>query len=288
MYCNGSIEAFAAQHGLESPFQELCDICITNDKFADDLLNHQTIRLDTFAEYLNLTAPTVASHKRNQFKYICCRMLLSDMLTVAEEAFALLIVENSFELWKWSADKGGRKELGQVNADSSNKTSSPDSNSLSTQPESPDSQSSLSVSSSSRRQCSLQQGGASMSQSSVEGDDEDLPGSDDDDDNGSAQVVPGHKYQFTQVRSDKKPGAGPWTAEGMDRYNAIVERVRAERKVRGRFEELLRTYYREQDQKFDSGVKSNKRRTRRGDSDDDASPKKVVVVDLFTCDSDDA
>ena len=73
----------------------------------------------------------------------------------------------------------------------------------------------------------------------------------------------------------------------MDRFNAIVDRVRTERKVRGRFEELLRTHYREQDQKLNSSIKNNKRKTRRGDSDDDASPKKVVIVDLFTCDSDD-
>ena len=96
MYCMWFLQALTVQHRLEavgvggdslhSPFQKLCDICITNDQFADKLLDHQNIYIATFAEYLNLTAITVASHDRNEFKYNCCRMLLSEMMTIAEEA----------------------------------------------------------------------------------------------------------------------------------------------------------------------------------------------------------
>ena len=119
---------------------------------------------------------------------------------------------------------------------------------------------------------------------------------DDDDDDDvihsiddiSTQIGPGLRYQSSQFRRDGKPGAGHWTIEGMVRYNAIVEKVVQARKVRGRFEDLLRNHYRELDAEA-VDTKRRKRRKKKSDcTDEDGSPRKVVVIDLFsTCNDSD-
>ena len=315
--------AFAFQRKLDkgdinssknSSFQRLCSTCESNDKFADNLLDHENVDIIAYAEYLKLTGPIVTSHKKNKFGSIRCNMLLSNMMTVSEEAFALLIVENCYELWKWSADSlvyhntppsPATSLATQSPSSASNNahehdlgsTSGVASRKLQLSQDSSSSDSSSTSSMSSYRDCSLQN--ASSRARAWKSSERDCAGAykDNNDcclveaeenDDSSTQVGPGHKYQYSQARADKKTGAGPWTPEGMDRYNDIVMKVVAARKVRHRFEELLMSHFREEARKKPSGKKRGKRKSTGADSDDDASPKKVVVIDLFTCGSEDS
>ena len=84
------------------PFKKLCNICSSNEYFADKLLDHQKVDLAAYAEMLNLTAPIVTPDKKH-FKDSCSSMKLSELMNVPEEAFALLLLENCFTQWKWIA-----------------------------------------------------------------------------------------------------------------------------------------------------------------------------------------
>ena len=75
-----------------------------SEKFAERLLDHEKIDIATFAEYITLFAHIVTRHKRSHFKINCSSVLLSKLMTVAEEAFCLLVMENCFNRWKWVAE----------------------------------------------------------------------------------------------------------------------------------------------------------------------------------------
>ena len=291
----------------DTPFRRLYDLCNTNEMFADELLDHQNIDLAVFAEYLSITGPVVSTIKKSSFKETCVTDLLSKVLTVPQEAFALLILENGFDAWKWSVHNCPHvcEMDGTSNLLSSSSSSS---QFLATQsPDVEDGVGGVSTSSSSSPSSTLasssgssgNNGGTGVNQKyngsprevgtpSNQGndynevEDGDYIGSDN-----STQVVPGLRYQYTQLRSDKKPGAGPWTPEGMIRYNSIVDKVVTARKARARFEDHLRNHFRELDARIQDSKKYSKRKIKRGDSDDDGSPKKVVVIDLFTVDDSD-
>ena len=83
-------------------FKKLCNICSSDESFAEQLLDHQKIDLAAYAEMLNLTAPIVTSDKKH-FKDKCSSTKLSELMNVSEEAFALLLMENCFSQWKWIA-----------------------------------------------------------------------------------------------------------------------------------------------------------------------------------------
>ena len=209
-------------------FQRLCNTCNSNDKFADNLLDHENVDIAANAEYLKHTGPIVTSHKKSKFGSICFNMLLSNMMTVSEEAFALLIVENCYELWKWSADSlvydstppspapslatqspssasnnAHEHDLGSASGVASRK--------LQLSQDSSSSDSSSTSSMSSCRDCSLQN--ASSSARAWKSSERDCAGGCEDDndcclveveenDDRSAQVGPGHKYQYSQARAD--------------------------------------------------------------------------------------
>ena len=280
---------------VDSLFKKLCDLCDNNNNFADDLLNYQKIDIATYAQFLNITAPTITSAKRSQFKTKRSVFLLSELMNVAEEAFAYLVFENCFEQWRWTAmqklSNNGTTNLPEQRGDS---TSSSSSSSIARSSSIPVTDGNLMIacnnnvnesitvsplkgpaplcgSQAQTRQQSLQS--PPLSQSSNDDDcNNSCEGSEDgmEDDNGSSctQVGPGYRYQYIQTRADNKPGAGPWTPEGMDRYNAIVTKVLSVRKVRKQFEEHLRTYYMEHDRKGAVGT-NNKRKKKRHDTNDE-------------------
>ena len=117
------------------------------------------------------------------------------------------------------------------------------------------------------------------SESTVQGYNTDEESAEQNDDS-CTQIGPGYTYQHTQVRKDNKLGAGPWTIEGMERYNAIVEQVVKYRSTRTVFEGHLKTYFREKYNQ--TALLVMKRKKRDSNSDEGCSPRKVKVIDLFT------
>ena len=278
-------------------FKKLCDICSENNNFADKLLDHNTIDLAAYAEMLTLLGPIIAAAK-NQFKDNCAALPLRELLNVAEEAFALLVLENCFNHWKWTAEAKLKTHKRSTNLSSSPPmptlpTQSPATNHNNNPDDDDDTSAELHNSPNNSPSALLQQTASfedsplsqsTIGYSSVTCYDSDSMPNEDNDDNYS-QVGPGYRYQYSYVRKDNKLGAGPWTKEGMERYNAIVEKVIARRKVRGVFEEHLTNHFKEQQNKHPL-LLTKKRKTKAGDVDEDGSPRKVVVIDLFT-DADD-
>ena len=265
------------------PFKKLCNMCSENEEFANQFLDHNNIDLAVYAEMLNLTA-TITTSAKKLFKETCSTLKLSDLLTIPEEAFSLLVLENCFKQWKWIAET-------KLNAHHAANTSSYSVSSTSCVQKGEDgnevdNECSLTTPLQERQpivpiHTPLSQSSTGCSSVGCYSYD-DLPIDDDDDDN-YAQIGPGYKYQYTQVRRDNKLGAGPWTREGMERYNAIVKKVISERKVRAMFEEHLMSYFKEKERRHPLLLK-RKYKNKRGDNDDDdeGSPKKVTVIDLFT------
>ena len=99
------------------PFKKLCNICSSNESFADQLLDHQKIDLAAYAEMLNLTAPIIISDKKH-FKGSCSSIKLSELMNVSEEAFALLLMENCFSQWKWIAEAKFKAHTNSTNTPS--------------------------------------------------------------------------------------------------------------------------------------------------------------------------
>lgn len=307
LYCQLKLEAEMEAEGrgsdrADTPFRRLYDLCNTNETFADELLDHQNIDLAVFAEYLSITGPVVSTIKKSSFKETCVTDLLSNVLTVPQEAFALLILENGFDAWKWCVHNC--PDVCEMDGTSKWLSSSSSSSQfLATQSPNLETEvGGVSTSSSSSPSSTLASSSSSSSNNGGTGVNQNCTGSNQDnyydevveDDyvgslshDSSTQVAPGLRYQYTQLRSDKKPGAGPWTPEGMIRYNSIVDKVVTARKARARFEDHLRNHFRELDARIQDSKKYSKRKIKRGDSDDDGSPKKVVVIDLFTADDSD-
>ena len=264
------------------PFKKLCNICSSDESFAEQLLDHQKIDLAAYAEMLNLTAPIIISDKKH-FKDKCSSIKLSELMNVSEEAFALLLMENCFSQWKWIAEAKFKAHTSSTNTPSCSTSSTTisltDDHSKSNTGPAPNSPSkSVQCSATPQIQSPLSQESAC---SSIGGyDTEELPDNDVDEEN-YTQISPGYKYQYSQVRRDNKLGAGPWTREGMKRYNIIVQKVIAARKVRQDFEEHLMSHFKEKQKKEPLILK--KRKHKWSDQDkDDGGPRKVAVIDLFT------
>lgn len=262
------------------------------------LLDHKTVDIAVYAEFINLTAPIIISEKR-QYKDNCDVMKLRELMNVSKEAFALLLMENCFQHWKWigvervkmidSSDITSNRicSLSPSLSLSSNTTT----NATSSSPPDVENEARCDVTQDNTARntnipvshASLLQGsshGAYHSDSQLDDDDDD----DEDNDDNCTQVGPGYRYQYSHVRKDNRLGAGPWTPEGMVRYNDIVQRVIEERKVRSKFEEHLKSYFNEQMSKDPS----RKRKKKSSSLEDDREARKrVAVIDLFTCDSDD-
>ena len=270
-----------------------------------------------FAEFINLTAPIVISEKK-QFHNDCGTLKLSSLMNVSEEAFAFLLMENCFKQWKWIATENVKKILcsnvpvspsslsSSSSFSSSNKNSTPSTahvenqetgnqsdegiSSSSTTVSSPDSSTATAASKNhtpQSRTISLQGSSGGKGYQHALGDDDDDDDDDVDEDEDThencTQVGPGYLYQLQQVRKDGRLGAGPWLPEGMIRYNEIVECIIKERKVRSKFEEHLKSYFSEQNEKDPS---RKKKKRKRGKDDDKDGTMKVVVIDLFSSTSD--
>jgi len=276
------------------PFKKLCEICSKSDEFADDLLNHATIDIDAYSEFLSLTAPVITSEKK-QFKENCSVLKISDLMNITEEAFALFVMENCFKHWKFLAEARLRKfhrkkNLGSKRAadtledtspsyPSENSSSSTTSTLCSIVTQQDDITTAEACTTNSNL-CSIGDKNLTSYNAGVPSDNEGESLEEDVDDNDYSDVSPGYLYQYNQLRTkDNKICFGHWTQRGMSRFNEIVTRVIQERKVRSKFEEHLRLHYKEQVNQSPLTLK-RKRKTKGGD--DDSDEMKVVVIDLFS------
>ena len=85
-----------------SPFSRLCDICTNNDSFVSPDLLDLNVNMDVYRMFLDLCASSF--FRQGYFENLMKRQLLSQVLTVSEEAFALLSLENNFKRWEWIAE----------------------------------------------------------------------------------------------------------------------------------------------------------------------------------------
>ena len=284
---------YSTKKGHSRSFKKLCEICAKSDEFADDLLNHATIDIDAYSEFLSLTAPVITSEKK-QFKENCSTLRISDLMNVTEEAFALLVMENCFKHWKFLAEARlgsfHKKKNSQLKraangvectSPSSSCENSPSSSSSSSTSCSivtqQDDVSRVTVSPANANPCSDgDKNLTSDNNTGVSSDNEGESLGEDVDGDDCSEVSPGYLYQYNQLRTkDNKICFGHWTQRGMSRFNEIVTRVIAERKVRSKFEEHLRLHYKEQ---VNQTPLTLKRKRKINDSEE----MKVVVIDLFS------
>ena len=288
---------YSTKKGHSRSFKKLCEICAKSDEFADDLLNHATIDIDAYSEFLSLTAPVITSEKK-QFKENCSTLRISDLMNVTEEAFALLVMENCFKHWKFLAEARlgsfHKKKILQLKraangvectSPSSSCENSPSSSSSSSTSCSivtqQDDVSRVTVSPANANPCSDgDKNLTSDNNTGVSSDNEGESLGEDVDGDDCSEVSPGYLYQYNQLRTkDNKICFGHWTQRGMSRFNEIVTRVIAERKVRSKFEEHLRLHYKEQ---VNQSPLTLKRKRKNKGGDDDSEEMKVVVIDLFS------
>ena len=82
---------------------ELIRKCVDGGKvFGDFLLDYESIDTDVLICYLNVALTTTATVK---FKERMVYEKFSDAITVFEEAFAVLVLENNFQRWVYFAEK---------------------------------------------------------------------------------------------------------------------------------------------------------------------------------------
>jgi hypothetical protein len=84
-------------------FMKLISLCRNGVKqFGNKLLDYQGLDKDILICYLNMAMTSVSTVK---FKERMMYDKLSEVTTVSEEAFALLVFENNFERWTFLANK---------------------------------------------------------------------------------------------------------------------------------------------------------------------------------------
>ena len=87
----------------ENSFKKLINICKNGCKqFGDVLCNYESIDLDVIVCYLNLAMTSCATVK---FKDMMTYTKLSEVVTMCEEAFAILVMESNLNRWMYLAKK---------------------------------------------------------------------------------------------------------------------------------------------------------------------------------------
>ena len=87
----------------ENSFKKLIDICKNGgEQFGDALLDYESIDLDVMVCYLNLAMTSCATVK---FKDMMTYTKLSGVVTMCEEAFAILVLESNLNRWIYFAKK---------------------------------------------------------------------------------------------------------------------------------------------------------------------------------------
>ena len=83
--------------GKDNDFTSFIDWCKSNGRnFADDILKYETMDENYLFCYLNIAMTSTAISK---FKERMMYKKLSDSITIFEETFAALVLENNFNQW---------------------------------------------------------------------------------------------------------------------------------------------------------------------------------------------
>lgn len=91
----------------DNNFTKMIKKCVDGGKvFGDSLLDYASIDTEVLICYLNIAMTSTATVK---FKERMVYEKFSDAITVFEEAFAVLVLENNFERWVYFAEKKLRK-----------------------------------------------------------------------------------------------------------------------------------------------------------------------------------
>ena len=241
-----------------------------------------------------MVGPVIARNKTS-FTIDCTKICLSKLLNVSEEAFALLLLENGFLRWRWTAES----TLDGFHNCSSNSTIGTSMPPL-------------------QDHCSVNEDNDSYDNNyqdtNVDDDGGDHVNKEDDksvqinnvlnDDFNNSQsstadslvtseayytdncdvlnIGPPYRYQQIRVRKDNKPGAGPWNDDGMRRLNDIVAKIVECRKGREDFELSLLQHFKNKQKLSPMTLKRKMRNETDTNNDDNDRSKKVVVIDLFS------
>ena len=221
----------------DNSFTNLIHMCKERGKnFGDALLEYDIVDRDILFCYLKIAMTSTATVK---FKERMTYEKFSDAVTVFEEAFAVLALENNFDRWIYFAEKK-LKEKKKVTIDEDVSANSNDHDE--------------------------DQSGTSYSDDS---------GGDSDK---SVENIPDVLYQQkVKKRKDKRETAGKWTTEGMNRLNSLITMVQDGRngERREQFEEELQDMYIKHADKNMELMAKNKRKR---EMDEMNSRKKGVVI----------
>ena len=94
-------------NGHENGFTKMINYCKRKGpQFGDDLINYEAVDDDILFCFFNLAMTTTATVK---FKEIMTYEKFSDTVTIFEEEFAILVLENYFDRWVYLAERKIRK-----------------------------------------------------------------------------------------------------------------------------------------------------------------------------------
>ena len=175
-------------------------------------------------------------------------MVISDIIGVSQEAFALFTLENSFLRWSWIAGEIDRTKSSKVRGG----------------------ERAVAVSKDPIREEYEEE--EASSQESVEATSDDGVAT-----TRRVKREPPNLYQSMHFTSNNTCTLGHFTNEGFKRFNDIIKLVVEKRSKRGNFEDLLRKHF--TDKNVKAGVISGKRERDNDGSNDDN--KRVQVLDLF-------
>ena len=189
--------------GKDNSFTQLIDKCKEGGKvFGDYLLDYESTDDGVLFCYLNIAMTSTATVK---FKERMAYEKFSEAITIFEEAFAILLLENNFARWVYFAEKKRKEQNNSLEGDNNNDNEDNDSNE-----------------------------GQSSSSSTL-----------DDSDKTVENIPDVLYQQKIKKRKDKRETAGKWTPEGMKRLNSLITMVQDSRNsdMREEFEEDLQDIY---------------------------------------------
>ena len=108
----------------DNDFTKMVKYCQDNGpEFGDKLIRYENVDINILFCFLNLSMTTTATVK---FKERMTYEKFSDAVTVFEEAFAILILENSLNRWIYMAERQKRKLLRSAGKESEDSSSTSD------------------------------------------------------------------------------------------------------------------------------------------------------------------
>ena len=208
-------------HSQDNSFVKMIEICKNRGKeFGDALLEYNSIDHNVLFCYLNIAMTSTATVK---FKERMAYEKFSDAVTIFEEAFAVLVLENNFERWIYFAEKTLKEQNEMVDEDNDDNDDN---------------------------------------DSGSSNGDENSEISNNDSEHTVISIPDVLYQQKIKQRKDKRETAGKWTSDGMKRLNTLITMVKDGRNGESReiFEEKLQDMYIKHADKNMELIAKNKRK----------------------------